>query len=147
MRERRGIGADARTAAAFLVLLAAGCVAPPSSEPPPSRAWPPPRTAPRPQARPTQPPAPAYTLAGLEGVIGRDARALEARFGKPDLDIKEGNARKLQFAGRACVLDFYLYPPRGGGEPIVTYVDARLPDGRDVDRASCVAALARRPAD
>ena len=45
------------------------------------------------------------------------------------------------------MLDAYLYPARGGGEPIVTYVDARLPDGRDFDRASCVAALtkAREP--
>ena len=61
---------------------------------------------------------------------------------QPDLDLREGPARKLQFLGPACVLDAYLYPPRSGrGEPVVTYVDARQPDGRDMDRASCVAAL------
>ena len=98
------------------------------------------------RAAPAQPARPAtYTTVGLENVIGRNARFLEAQFGRPDLDVREGTARKLQFAGAACILDAYLYPPRGGGEPIVTHVDARLPDGRDFDRASCVAALSRRP--
>jgi hypothetical protein len=69
---------------------------------------------------------------------------LEGQFGRPDLDIQEGDARKLQFASSICVLDAYLYPPTRGGEPVVTHVDARLPDGRDVDRASCVAALGHR---
>ncbi|MBV8686197.1 MAG: hypothetical protein JOZ90_04775 [Alphaproteobacteria bacterium] len=88
-------------------------------------------------------PPPRYNPVGLEGVIGRTAKFLEGGFGKPDLDIREGTARKLQYAGPACVLDLYLYPPRGGGDPIVTYVDARRPDGTDFDRASCVAALER----
>lgn len=91
------------------------------------------------------PPAPrAYPERGLESVIGRTAPALVAQFGEPDLDAREGPARKLQFIGPACVLDAYLYPRRDGGQPIVTHVDARLPDGRDMDRASCVAALSRR---
>jgi hypothetical protein len=85
-----------------------------------------------------------YNSTGLENVLGRTARTLEAQFGKPALDVREGPARKLQFAGAACVLDAYLYPPKGGGEPIVTHIDARLRDGRDLDRASCVAALTRR---
>jgi len=85
-----------------------------------------------------------YTSTGLETVLGRTARMLEGQFGKPVLDVREGPARKLQFGGPACVLDAYLYPPKGGGEPIVTHVDARLRDGRDLDRASCVAALMRR---
>jgi hypothetical protein len=111
-------------------LLLAGCVS--------SRV-----AAPAPQVQPARPPA--YSPAGLETVMGRTARALEGLFGRPDLDVREGTARKLQFASQICVLDTYLYPPRGGGDPIVTYIDARLPDGRDMDRASCVAALARRP--
>ncbi len=81
---------------------------------------------------------------GLEGVMGRTAGIVTGLFGKPDLDVREGTARKLQFAGPACVLDAYFYPPEGGGEPIVTHIDARQPDGRDMDRASCVAALTRR---
>ena len=76
--------------------------------------------------------------------MGRNARALVALLGDPGLDVREGPARKLQFLGPACVLDAYLYPPRGGGEPVVTHVDARMPDGRDIDRASCVAALSLR---
>ncbi len=87
------------------------------------------------------PAAPTYTSRGLESVMGSTARALVAQFGRPDLELREGNARKLQFLAPACVLDAYLYPPRGGGEPVVTHVDARLPDGREMDRASCVAAL------
>ena len=87
---------------------------------------------------------PAYTTVGLESVIGATARTLVAQFGRPDLELREGPARKLQFLGPACVLDAYLYPPRGGGEPVVTHVDARLPDGREMDRSSCVAALSAR---
>jgi hypothetical protein len=100
------------------------------------------RVAPAPE-RPVQRVVP-YNSTGLEAVLGRTARTLEAEFGKPQLDVREGPARKLQFAGSVCVLDAYLYPPKGGGEPIVTHIDARLRDGRDIDRASCVAALTRR---
>jgi hypothetical protein len=90
-------------------------------------------------------PPPRYNPLGLENVVGRTARYLESQFGKADLDVREGAARKLQFAGPACVLDVYLYPPRGGGgEPIATYVDARRPDGSDFDRASCAAALVKQ---
>jgi hypothetical protein len=124
---KAGIGI-ALLGAAFV----AGCVAPASRSP---------SVAP-PVARP---PPPAYTTHGLESVIGRGARAIAAMFGTPDLDVREGSARKLQFAGPVCVLDVYLYPPRGGGDPIATHIDARLPDGRDMDRSSCVAALSRRP--
>lgn len=91
------------------------------------------------------PPAPVYPTHGLESVLGRGARALTTLFGNPDLDVREGAARKLQFIGPACVLDVYLYPSREGADPVATHVDARLPDGRDMDRSSCVAALTRRP--
>ena len=85
--------------------------------------------------------APQFSAAGLAGVIGRNARQLEGMFGKAELDIREGDSRKLQFTGPACVLDAYLYPGARGGEPVVSYLDARRPDGTDLDRASCVAAL------
>lgn len=114
---------------------------------------PPPRTGPV-QVPPTRPPAPpvqrggdliapkVMQLAGLEGVIGANARELQRQFGTARLDVYEGDARKLQFAGEACVLDIYLYPLRRGAEPTATYVDARRSsDALDVDRAACVAAL------
>ena len=101
-----------------------------------------PRAAAGPEpARPSQPARRSYSNVGLESVMGRDARAVVALFGNPALDVREGAGRKLQFAGPACVLDAYLYAPRGGGDPVVTHIDARLPDGRDMDRSSCVAAL------
>ena len=84
--------------------------------------------------------------AGLERVIGHSAPELIALFGNPDLDLHEGAARRLQFVGPVCVLDAYLYPPKDGRDPAVSYVDARLPSGDDIDRASCVAALSRRAA-
>ena len=114
--------------ALLLAVLLAGCVSP-AAEAPPAAAL---------------PPAATYSTLGLEGVIGSTARSLVAQFGRPDLELREGNARKLQFLGPACVLDAYLYPPRAGGEPVVTHVDARLPDGREMDRSSCVAALSAR---
>lgn len=98
---------------------------------PPQTAGPPPKAVP--------------SFAGLERVMGKDARSLMALFGTPDQDMREqGGARRLQYASAVCVLDAYLYPPNQGAEPVVAYVDARLPNGDDVDRASCVAALSRR---
>ena len=79
-----------------------------------------------------------------DAISGRNAAALISLFGQPALDIHEGRSRKLQFADRECVLDAYLYPQRERGEPVVTHIDARLPDGRDTDRDACIAALRRR---
>ena len=88
------------------------------------------------------PPARVLSLPGLEGVIGVPAADLIRQFGQPRLDVWEGDARKQQYVGTACVLDVYLYPATPGREPQATYVDARrAADGRDVDRAACVAAL------
>jgi len=99
-----------------------------------------PVVTPPPIARPSAVPA-----TGLERVIGKDARNLVGLFGDADQDVREPGSRRLQFSGPICILDAYLYPPAKGKEPLVTYVDARQPDGRDIDRASCVAALTRRP--
>jgi len=85
--------------------------------------------------------APGYSTVGLERVLQHDAQALERLFGQPQLDVREGSARKLQFGG-ACVLDAYLYPPSRGGTPTVTHIDARQTDGRPADRAGCISALA-----
>lgn len=83
-------------------------------------------------------------MPGLEGVIGATAGDLQRQFGAARLDVYEGDARKLQFVGEACVLDIYLYPLRKGAEPTATYVDARrASDALDVDRAACVSALRR----
>jgi hypothetical protein len=78
--------------------------------------------------------------------MGQNARRLQTLFGRPDLDVREEDSRKLQFSGPICILDAYLYPPARGAEPVVTWVDARMPDGRDFDRASCVAALGQQQA-
>ena len=110
-----------------------------------------PRTSAVPPTAPKPPPKPVFRtpevqrLPGLESVIDKDAAVLTRQFGKPQLEVREGDMRKLQFAGAPCVLDVYLYPLRPGSEPIATHVDARRSsDGLDVDRAACIAALMRR---
>jgi hypothetical protein len=87
---------------------------------------------------------PPISATGLDRVMGQNAAGLIQLFGAPDADIREGSARKLQFLGTFCVLDTYLYPGKNGGEPKVTHLDTRQPDGSPIDRASCVAALERR---
>lgn len=126
------------TALALASLLAAcagsggGAVAPAASAP----------TVVRAPVRRTPPQAHIIALPGTEGVIGATRADLLRQFGPARLDVWEGDARKLQFTGSACVLDVFLYPKSSGAEPQATYVDARRPsDGRDVDRASCIAAL------
>lgn len=82
---------------------------------------------------------------GLEGVIGVPAASLTARFGAPRLDVAEGDARKLQFAGTACVLDIYLYPLSPGAEPTAAHVAARLRQGgAAVDAGACIREVERR---
>jgi len=139
----------ARSGAVLLLLsLAAAC----ATVPQPTRAPPPPRhtrthTAPPPTVPKRPPPQPFRVPqveqdASLSSVIEKDAATLTREFGSPRLDVHEGDMRKLQFAGPACVLDVYLYPLHPGATPVATYVDARREsDGRDVDRAACITAL------
>lgn len=121
---------------------------PATTAPPPTR---PVTTVAPPPTNPAPPPAASsgsfraprvMNLPGVDGLIGANADRLTRQFGTPQLDVREGDARKLQFTGDACVLDVYLYPLSPGAEPTATYVDARrASDGLDVDRVSCVRAL------
>jgi hypothetical protein len=89
--------------------------------------------------------AQALALPGLESVIGASAGELTRQFGPARLDVQEGDARKLQFAGPVCVLDVFLYPSAAGREPQATYVDARqTSDGKDIARTVCITTLRLR---
>ena len=133
------------------LLLAAGCTT--TVVPTPQQTAPPRQPSGSQVVPPTRPVAPPVTgvrapeiqrLPGLEGVIEQDAASLTRRFGDPRLDVREGDMRKLQFAGEPCVLDVFLYPLREGREPVATHVEARrASDGQEVDRAACAAALRR----
>jgi hypothetical protein len=96
--------------------------------------------APRPQPVPqvAQPVAPPPRVAGQ--LMGLTATDLVGHFGSPALQVREGTSLKLQFRGRRCVLDAYLYPSTGGALR-VSHVDARLPSGVDTDQAACISAL------
>ena len=147
------MGLDFRLPVSILLLsILSACTAIPEAQSGPSR--PPvirPPSSGVPPTRPVTPPVTGFRapeiqrVPGLEGVIEQDAASLIRRFGQPRLDVREADARKLQFTGRACVLDVFLYPLRPGGEPVATYVEARREsDGQEVDRAACAQALAAR---
>lgn len=138
-----------RSLALAASLALAGCVSAPRPATRPvaaPRPVPPQRATP-PAPAPSTPDFIAPTILrapGLEAVIGANARRLGELFGTPVLTVREGDAIKLQYSGRACVLEVFLYPLRPGGEPSATHVEARRSsDGQDVDRAACVAALRR----
>ncbi len=104
----------------------------------------PPVAAPQPSREAFRPPS-VMREGGLDGVIGAQARALTSRFGEPRINLIEGDARKLQFAGRTCVLDIFLYPLEAGREPVATHVESRLRTGGGaIDRARCIAEIERR---
>lgn len=82
---------------------------------------------------------------GLDGIIGASADALLRRFGSPRIDLNEGDARKLQFAGAACVLDIYIYPVAARAEPTATHVEARLRQGgAKADPGACIREVDRQ---
>lgn len=132
----------ATAAIALSALALAGCGGP--LVPPSSASAPPPRAGQRPAPNAysgASMPQPSAASAG--SIAGLRAADLARRFGPARLDLREGNAHKLQFTNSRCVLDAYLYPPRAGAEPVVTHVDARTPEGADTDRNGCIAALSR----
>jgi hypothetical protein len=111
----------------------------------------PPQAMPIPKDRPsTTTPPPAAKIErrgpdrGLGDVLGKGVADLKRMFGEPRIDVVEVYGRKLQFAGKPCILDAYLYPDGKNGAEIVTHIDARRSDGAEVDRAACVNALMRR---
>jgi hypothetical protein len=95
-----------------------------------------------PQQAPAAPtPAPvAETPRTRSELGGLTANELVGHFGMPALQIREGTSLKLQFRGRACVLDAYLYP-QSGGTLRVTHIDTRSPNGADMDQAACISSL------
>ena len=124
---------------ACVVAMLAGCAG--SGAPAPGRAAVP---AASPRAAAVAAPQ-VMAAAGLQGVIGLPAASLMRRFGEPRIDLVEGDARKLQFAGATCVFDIYLYPLARGAEPTATHVEARIRQGgAAADPGACIRELERR---
>ena len=97
---------------------------------------------PQPSAQPLPQPLPPSPHQTSGGIIGLTSQEVVQRLGTPALQIREGNSLKLQFRGRFCVLDAYLYPPVGQAAPYrVTHVDARNRSLAAVDQATCLASL------
>ena len=94
---------------------------------------------PRAQPEVAQPVA-AITPPATRQLIGLTPQQLVGHFGAPALQVREGTSLKLQFRGRRCILDAYLYPSQDNAMR-VTYVDTRAPSGVDMDQAACISAL------
>jgi hypothetical protein len=102
-------------------------------------------TTPQQQPAPQAPATQAPSANGPDLLLGLTAAVLVGHFGNPALQVREGNSLKLQFRGRRCVLDAYLYPQASGaGAWRVTHVDTRDPSGTDMNQAACIAALESR---
>lgn len=95
-------------------------------------------------ARPIVTPPPVVRPVQQNMLIGHSADGLTRRYGSARIDVSEGSGRRMQFAGSSCVIDVYIYPPSAGAAPVATHVDARSPDGRDVDVDRCAQSLQRR---
>jgi hypothetical protein len=93
-------------------------------------------TAPKP---PEAPSVQSPTTREPRGVVGMTTTELVGHFGNPALQVREGTSLKLQFRGRNCVLDAYLYPQNNVLR--VTHVDTRTLSGVDYDQAACIASL------
>jgi hypothetical protein len=96
--------------------------------------------------RPQQPPATQQTVVtpspqSRSNLLGLTAGQLVQLFGNPALQVREGPGLKLQFRGRGCILDAYLYSPLAGGAQRVEHVDTRWQSGIDADQARCIATL------
>ena len=92
------------------------------------------------QPVPEVPQQPAPGQPGVTRLVGLSTSELVGHFGAPALQVREGTSLKLQFRGRNCVLDAYLYP-NPSGVLRVTHVDTRATSGADTDQASCISAL------
>src|SRR6476659_5116867 len=98
----------------------------------------------RPPQTTTVPAAPSIPAQPQQsrGLIGMTPSDLMHHFGPPARQIREVTSLKLQFRGRLCVLDAYLYPSGGAtGALRVTHVDTRAPTGIDYNQAACISAL------
>lgn len=139
-------------AAILIATTLSACAAIPARQapaPPPQTVDP--RVVPPTDAAPPPPPSAGFRAPqvlqepGFDGIIREPASSLIARFGQPRLDTPEGDMRKLQFTGEACVMDVYLYPLSPGAQPVATWIEARRSsDGAAVDRLACAQALSRR---
>ena len=94
----------------------------------------------RPQAPPEQPAQVVAQPRQVTRLTGMSTQDVVGHFGRPVLQVQEGNSLKLQFRSRFCVLDVYFYPGQTGALR-VTYVNTRTPSGADTDQATCISAL------
>ena len=100
---------------------------------------------PEPPAPVSDAPDPAKPRELHTNLSGATAGELMQLLGPPALQVREGPGLKLQFRGRSCILDAYLYPPQQGtGPERVTYIDARTSSGDAANKENCVLSLVRR---
>jgi hypothetical protein len=110
-------------------------------EPAPAEAAP----APEPDTAAVTPPAEPVIDADPKRLANQDAAGLAKLLGRPAFTRTDGPATLLRYRSAACVLDAFLYAPRGKANAarIVDHVEARSPKGGAMDVRDCLAALLR----
>jgi hypothetical protein len=147
----------AHAAAALFCAALAGCTAGPPAPAdggPPVTAATPGRAGPT--AAPETPPAGAASRSPAPGpeievdadpkrLAGLDRAGLAKILGEPAFQRLDGPAALLRYRDPACLLDVFLYPPRGkrDAEKRVDHVEARAVDGGAIEVRDCFAALLR----
>lgn len=61
-------------------------------------------------------------------LVGMRADALDALFGRPDLERQERKARYRRYDVEGCAVDLYLYESPGNGAPEVAWFEVRPVD-------------------
>lgn len=88
----------------------------------------------------TEPAAPPEVDATPSVLFGLDEAGIVALLGPAHYLRNEPPARVLQYAGRACVLDLFLYPEGPGGAMEAVYFEMR-PTGETPAPSGCFAEL------
>jgi hypothetical protein len=71
-------------------------------------------------------------------VMGLSAGELRSRLGEAELTQRAADGQLWQYRSDQCVFDMVLYPDGAGGEPRVSYTEARRRDGGSIAPARCL---------
>ena len=80
---------------------------------------------------------PPAARVAVERLMGANEGTLHNLLGPHQFRRRDPPARLLRYRVKVCLLDLFLYPGEGG-ELRVTHVEARGPDGKDIEIAPCL---------
>ena len=77
-------------------------------------------------------------------LIGQNQERLIRLLGVPSFKRRDPPAEVWRYRDQSCLLDLYLYPPKGSGAAgslQVTFIEARTPQGPSAPVANCLNTL------